>query len=89
MATGNAYFDDIRCNPEVVDPPRNEDLMDVDEYGDDYAQTTLKPKMTVSSILHELLQCPACSKAMYPPIHQVGFAFMKWGASKVIFLTLS
>lgn len=76
MASGNAYFDDIRNSPEVVDPPQNEDMMDVGEHVNDPAQTALKPNVTVSSSVRELLECPVCLNAMYPPIHQVGH-FMK------------
>lgn len=72
MASVNAYFDDIRSSPEVVDPPQNEEMMDVGEHVNDPAQTALKPNVTVSSSVRELLECPVCLNAMYPPIHQVG-----------------
>ncbi|CAL5330610.1 unnamed protein product [Camellia sinensis] len=70
MAIGNAYFDDIRSKPEVVGPPQNEDKMDVVEQVNDPAQIALKPAVTVSSGVRELLECPVCLNAMYPPIHQ-------------------
>lgn len=57
--------------PEVIDPPQNEDMMDVGESVNDPAQTALKPNVTVSSSVRELLECPVCLNAMYPPIHQV------------------
>ncbi|KAF7139383.1 hypothetical protein RHSIM_Rhsim07G0066300 [Rhododendron simsii] len=70
MASGNAFFEDIRSSPEVVDPPQNEDMMDVGEHVNDPAQIALKPNVTVSSSVRELLECPVCLNAMYPPIHQ-------------------
>nr|GMD62660.1 E3 ubiquitin-protein ligase SINAT5-like isoform X2 [Ipomoea batatas] len=33
-------------------------------------QNTLKPNVAVSSNVRELLECPVCLNAMYPPIHQ-------------------
>lgn len=71
MATGNSYFDELRNKPEVIDPPQNDDMMDVIEHVTDPAQTTVKPNVTVSSSVRELLECPVCLNAMYPPIHQV------------------
>ena len=84
MASGNTYFDDMRSKSEVIDPPQSEDMMEVSEHVNDPAQTTLKPNVTVSSSVRELLECPVCLNAMYPPIHQVwlyiilGISFMKW-----------
>lgn len=71
MASGNGYFDDLRSKPEVIDLPQNEDMMEVSEHVNDPAQTALKPNVTVSSSVRELLECPVCLNAMYPPIHQV------------------
>ena len=71
MASSNLFFDDIRNKPEVIDPPQNEDLTDIGESVNDPAQTALKPNLTVSSSVRELLECPVCLNAMYPPIHQV------------------
>jgi E3 ubiquitin-protein ligase SIAH1 len=73
MASSNLFFDDIRNKPEVIDPPQNEDLTDIGESVNDPAQTALKPNVTVSSSVRELLECPVCLNAMYPPIHQVCF----------------
>ncbi|KAI3445122.1 hypothetical protein Pfo_001787 [Paulownia fortunei] len=71
MASGNFYFDNLRNKPEVIDPPQNEDMLDIGEYVNDTAQSALKPNVTVTSSVRELLECPACLNAMYPPIHQV------------------
>jgi len=71
MATGIPYFDDIRCKPEVIDPPQDEDSTDVGELSSEPMQNTLKPNVAVSSNVRELLECPVCLNAMYPPIHQV------------------
>lgn len=71
MATANSYYDDLRSKPEVIDPPQNEDMVDVGEHICDTAQSVLKPNVTVSSSVRELLECPVCLNAMYPPIHQV------------------
>ena len=71
MASGGPYFDDLRSKPEVIDPPQNEDMMDIRETVDDPAQNELKPNVAVSSSVRDLLECPVCLNAMYPPIHQV------------------
>lgn len=71
MASGSPFFDDIRSKPEVIDPPQSEDMMDVGENVNDPAPNALKPNPTVSSSVRELLECPVCLNAMYPPIHQV------------------
>ena len=71
MASGTGYLDDMRSKPEVIDLPQNEDMMEVSEHVNDPAQTALKPNVTVSSSVRELLECPVCLNAMYPPIHQV------------------
>lgn len=72
MASGNPFFDDLRSKPEVIDPPQSEDLMDISESSvNDPTQAALKPNVTVSSSVRELLECPVCLNAMYPPIHQV------------------
>nr|XP_016487783.1 PREDICTED: E3 ubiquitin-protein ligase SINAT3-like isoform X2 [Nicotiana tabacum] len=70
MATGSPYFDDLRCQSEVINPPRNEDCTDIGEHMNELAQHTTKPNATVSSSVRELLECPVCLNAMYPPIHQ-------------------
>lgn len=71
MASANPYFDDILSKSEVIDPPQSEDMMVIDETVNDSGQNALKPA-TVSSSVRELLECPVCLNAMYPPIHQVG-----------------
>ena len=71
MASGNPYFDDIRSKPEVIDPPQSEDMLDVGEHVNDPAANAIKPNLIVSSSVRELLECPVCLNAMYPPIHQV------------------
>lgn len=71
MASGNIYLDDLRVKPEVIDPPKDEDLVEVSEDVNDPDQQALKPNLTVASSVHELLECPVCLNAMYPPIHQV------------------
>lgn len=70
MASSTLFFDDIRSKVDV-DPPQNEESTDVGELVNDPAQTALKPNGTVSSSVRELLECPVCLNAMYPPIHQV------------------
>ncbi|KAF9688771.1 hypothetical protein SADUNF_Sadunf01G0022800 [Salix dunnii] len=35
------------------------------------AQTALKPNVTVSSSVRELLECPVCLNVMYRPVHHV------------------
>lgn len=72
MASANPFFDDIRSKPEVIDPPQSEEMMDIGESVNDPSQNALKPNVTVSSSVRELLECPVCLNAMYPPIHQVG-----------------
>lgn len=71
MASGNSFFDDIRSKSEVIDPPQSEDMTVIDESVNDSGQSVLKPNPTVSSSVRELLECPVCLNAMYPPIHQV------------------
>lgn len=70
MALSNPLFDDIRSNIDV-DPPQKEESTDVGILVNDPAQTALKPTGTVLSSVRELLECPVCLNAMYPPIHQV------------------
>lgn len=75
MASSNLFFDDIRSKVDV-DPPQNDESTDVGELVNDPAQTALKPNGTVSSSVRELLECPVCLNAMYPPIHQVVYVLM-------------
>lgn len=72
MASGNPFFDDIRSR-SGVDPPQIEESTEIPELVNDHIQTALKPNGTVSSSVRELLECPVCLNAMYPPIHQVIF----------------
>ncbi|KAM0948786.1 putative seven-in-absentia protein, TRAF [Dioscorea sansibarensis] len=76
MASGNIYLDDSRVKPEVIDPPKIEDVVEVSEDVNDPDQQALKPNLTVASSVHELLECPVCLNAMYPPIHQVSVVLM-------------
>lgn len=72
MASGNPFFDDLRSKPEVIDPLQSEDTIDVIESSvNDPTQPALKPNVVVSSSVRDLLECPVCLNAMYPPIHQV------------------
>lgn len=73
MASSNLFFDDIRSKPEVIDPPQNEDMTDIGESITDPVHMASKPNAAVSSSVRELLECPVCLNAMYPPIHQVCF----------------
>ncbi|CAL4914435.1 unnamed protein product [Urochloa decumbens] len=66
MATAG-YIDDS-CS-EVIDPPKTE-VLDVTELASDHIQHPPKPNVVVSSSVRELLECPVCLSAMYPPIHQ-------------------
>ncbi|KAK4771686.1 hypothetical protein SAY87_032218 [Trapa incisa] len=70
MASANSFFDDIRSHAEVIDPPESEDVMDIGESVSDPTQNSVKPNVGVSSSVRELLECPVCLNAMYPPIHQ-------------------
>jgi E3 ubiquitin-protein ligase SIAH1 len=63
-----AYIDDS-CS-EVIDPPKS-DVLDVAELVGDHIPLTPKPNVVASSSVRELLECPVCLSAMYPPIHQV------------------
>jgi hypothetical protein len=67
MAT--AGYIDESCS-EVIDPPKTE-VLDVTELAGDHVQHPPKPNVVVSSSVRELLECPVCLSAMYPPIHQV------------------
>lgn len=71
MASGSPFFDDIRIKPEVA--PRIEDILDINEHAKDPSPNAVKPNVAVSSSVRELLECPVCLNAMYPPIHQVLF----------------
>ncbi|RLN16852.1 E3 ubiquitin-protein ligase SINAT3-like [Panicum miliaceum] len=69
MATA-VYIDDS-CS-EVIDPPKTE-VLDVTELTGDHIQQPPKPpkpNVVVSSSVRDLLECPVCLSAMYPPIHQ-------------------
>ncbi|KAL6010042.1 hypothetical protein ACLOJK_000473 [Asimina triloba] len=70
MASGNTYFDDTRCKLEVVDSPQSVEMVEISEQVDDTSQQAAKSKAIASSV-RELLECPVCLNAMYPPIHQV------------------
>lgn len=72
MTSSNPFFDDIRSRPGV-DPPQTEESTEIPELVNDPIQTVVKPNGTVSSSVRELLECPVCLNAMYPPIHQVVF----------------
>lgn len=69
------FLDDMRASPEVVEPCKNEEIMDVSEHVSDHVQHSPKPNVSVASSVRELLDCPVCLNAMYPPIHQVTFLF--------------
>lgn len=76
MASGSAYFDDVRVSPEVIDPPspRNDDNLEVIEHVvGDHIRHSPKSNVVVASNVRELLECPVCLNAMYPPIHQVSY----------------
>ncbi|CAJ1958995.1 unnamed protein product [Sphenostylis stenocarpa] len=69
MASSHPFFDDIRSRSSV-DPPQTEEPTEIGELVNEPLQTALKPHGTVSSSVRELLECPVCLNAMYPPIHQ-------------------
>ena len=71
MSSGNSYYDDLRMKPEVIDPSENEDTLDIGEHVNDTSETASKPNVAVSTNVRELLECPVCLNAMYPPISQV------------------
>lgn len=71
MASGNSYFDDFLAKSEIIDTANSDDMTDVTEYANDPAHIARKPSLAVSSSVRELLECPVCLNAMYPPIHQV------------------
>uniref|UniRef100_A0A0E0EFK4 RING-type E3 ubiquitin transferase n=1 Tax=Oryza meridionalis TaxID=40149 RepID=A0A0E0EFK4_9ORYZ len=62
------YLDD--AHSEVIDPPKSEEMLDITELVDDHTQHSPKPNAMVSGNVRELLECPVCLNAMYPPIHQ-------------------
>ncbi|KAI3968151.1 hypothetical protein MKX01_018454 [Papaver californicum] len=67
MTTGIALFDDIRTNREVAEAPQD-DMVEINE--NVIPLQCLKPNVVVTSSVRELLECPVCLNAMYPPIHQ-------------------
>ncbi|KAE8717846.1 putative E3 ubiquitin-protein ligase SINAT1 [Hibiscus syriacus] len=69
MASGNPFFDDLQSKPEIIDLSKNEDILDSESVNDP-TQPATKPNLVVSSSVRELLECPVCLNAMYPPIHQ-------------------
>lgn len=71
MASGHPFFDDSQNIPEVIDPPPKEAVLDISENVNENAESTLKPNAAVTSGVRELLECPVCLNAMYPPISQV------------------
>jgi len=75
MASSHPFFDDIRSRSSV-DPPQTEEPTEIGELVNEPLQTALKPHGTVTSSVRELLECPVCLNAMYPPIHQVIFWLM-------------
>ncbi|KAL8172329.1 hypothetical protein V2J09_024133 [Rumex salicifolius] len=58
MSMSSPYFDSIRNKPEVLDPPVDEDMMDIGEHVSEPSQSSAKPSLTVSSSVRELLECP-------------------------------
>ncbi|XP_042469060.1 E3 ubiquitin-protein ligase DIS1-like isoform X2 [Zingiber officinale] len=70
MAPDATYYDEVRDNPEVIDPPKNEDMVEVSEQINDHTQLSAKANLADASSVRELLECPVCLNAMYPPIHQ-------------------
>ena len=71
MSSSSTFFNDLGINPESSDSQDNEDMMDINEHVNDYAHQLPKPSASVASSVYELLECPVCLNAMYPPIHQV------------------
>ncbi|KAK1277376.1 E3 ubiquitin-protein ligase SINAT3 [Acorus gramineus] len=69
MASVNSYFDEMRKNPEVTDLPNSDDPMEAENL-DDPVHHLPKSSIAVASSVRELLDCPVCLNAMYPPIHQ-------------------
>lgn len=76
-----SYFEDMSSKSEVIDPPHNEDTTDVGETVNDSASSAaVKSNVTVSTSVRELLECPVCLNAMYPPIHQVWFGLLQYNS---------
>lgn len=73
MSPDAAYYDDMRFSPEVIDPPKNEEMVEVSELVNDHVQHSPKTNLSDANSVRELLECPVCLNAMYPPIHQVWF----------------
>lgn len=65
------FLDEMRCSPELTDQPKVEGIIDVMEHVSDHMPHSPKPNLAVSSSVRDLLECPVCLNAMYPPIHQV------------------
>jgi E3 ubiquitin-protein ligase SIAH1 len=63
------YIDDSHA--EVIYPPKNEEMLDVTELVGDHIHHSPKPNVTSYGNVRDLLECPVCLSAMYPPIHQV------------------
>ncbi|KAF5208063.1 E3 ubiquitin-protein ligase, partial [Thalictrum thalictroides] len=68
---GNTYNDELRMKPGSLDSSQNDNFTEVtDQHVNDSSQHSLKPNLPVASSVRELLECPVCLNAMYPPIHQ-------------------
>lgn len=70
MASSNTFLDDVRVSPEIIDPHKDEDNAEVIETMSDHIQHSPKSNVAAASNVRELLECPVCLNAMYPPIHQ-------------------
>lgn len=65
------FLDEMRCSPEIIDQPKVEEIIDVIEHVSEHIPHSPKRNLVVSSSVRDLLECPVCLNAMYPPIHQV------------------
>ncbi|XP_031474937.1 E3 ubiquitin-protein ligase DIS1-like isoform X1 [Nymphaea colorata] len=73
MASINLFLDDVlrENKPVVIDLSQNEHVLEANERVNDSVQHAVpKQSATVASNVRELLECPVCLNAMYPPIHQ-------------------
>lgn len=71
MASSNIFFNDMHVNPEVIDITKNEDMAGTNDYVNDSIQCSPKSQLSIANSVRELLGCPVCLNAMYPPIYQV------------------
>ena len=71
MTFSNMFFDDMHINPEDMGLPKKEDMLGPSELLADSIQCAPQSQTSITNSVHELLGCPVCLNAMYPPNYQV------------------